>query len=157
MKNILKITILLLIVVGSLSSCDKLRRFEWEYPEFDSYNKDIVGKWKLVEVKIPYARPVPISFDYSQYDIVYEFTKKGILMVSGDVDSIDLYLELGHEPGIYSYSFVNDGNGGSTIPGLPYGLKIRGYFTYWYRISSEKLDIRRSPVDGVDYHLVKIN
>ena len=154
--KILKLTILLLIIVGSLSSCDKLRRFEWEYPEFDSYNKEIVGKWKLVEVKIPYARPIPISFDYSQYDIVYEFTKKGILSVIGDVDSIDLYL--GHEPGIYSYSFTYDGIGGGTpIPGEHYGLKIGEYFICWYRISSEKLEIIRRHVDGVDRYLIRIN
>jgi hypothetical protein len=60
----------------------------------------LVGsKWKL-EV-FCYWDEEPINVDYSQYDIIYEFKGNNVLLVSGEMDSIDAYK--GHTKGEHSY------------------------------------------------------
>ena len=156
-KKVLKLTALLLILVGSLSSCDKLRNFEFDKINFQSLHKEaIVGKWKLVEIKQWYHRDGKwnlVSYDHSQHDIVYEFTKSGILKVAGDIDSVNIYIR--HEQGTYPYSFIEDKK--SEMNGLSYGLEIGIYgATYWYRFFSGKLEITLAPVDGPAYYFVRI-
>jgi len=115
----------------------------------DNQIKYIIGEWKLKKVTIPF---IDKSYDYSQYSIVYEFKRNGVLTVSGETDVIDTYI--GHTIGKYSYTFIEDKEGYGMV-GLPYGLKIDDD-TYWYKISSEELTITRTPLDGYAYYLVKL-
>jgi hypothetical protein len=160
--NVLKLTVFFLILVGSLSSCSKLQRIDLDGIEFedlcnDLYKESIVGKWKLVEVKCWYHTNGwhLRTFNYSQNDIVYEFTKNATLLVSGDVDST-IYWYGGFEQGTYPYLFIEDKNGNG-MPGLPYGLEIGIYGAiYWYRFFSDELEITLAPVDGPAYYFVRI-
>jgi len=63
---------------------------------------DIIGKWKLIEVRNTFAQ---IKIDYSQYNIVYEFKTDGILTVSGKTN--DIQIQAGQlSAGVYNY-FLN--------------------------------------------------
>ena len=104
--------------------------------------ENIIGKWKLVKVVIPFINE---TSDYSQYEITYEFNKNGTLDVSGKNDHIEGYR--GHEAGEYSYSIKKDEIGFRlTIDNLIYG----------YSISSEKLEISNAHLDGCIYYFSKI-
>ena len=121
----------------------------------NNYAENIIGEWKLVKITNSYTLDTsfnPLSYDYSQYSIVYEFKRNSVLTVSGETDVIDIYV--GHTIGKHSYSFVKDKDGYG-MAGLPYGLKIDDH-TYWYEVSSEKLIITMAPVDGNAYYFVKL-
>jgi len=103
----------------------------------------LTGKWKLVKVEEVFNNPT--SYDYSPYNIVYEFQTKGVLTVSGETNNISMYR--GHDIGEYSYSIVDEDQS--------YLLKI-GNTTYWCQVTSEKLVIDSSPLDGPIYYFIKI-
>jgi len=126
-------------------------------PENNINNTEIIGKWKLEKVDAPF---VAQSFDYSQYNIVYEFKSNGVLTVSSETDIIDEYIGdeiyIGHGIGEHSYSFVENKEGYLWVD-YPYRLVIdRCTYPYWYLISSDELEISASPVDGFVYYLVKL-
>ncbi|MCL2098749.1 MAG: hypothetical protein FWH23_08360 [Bacteroidales bacterium] len=136
--TLLSITTLLLIVAGSSSCSDKNKKLE------DLAN--ITGKWKLVNVTIPFTSVGPISHDYSQHNIVYEFNADSILTVSGETDHIDLYR--GHLAGEYLYSIIEDDNRCMlNIDNRKYG----------YHISSKELEFNNIALDGFIYNLIRFN
>jgi len=106
-------------------------------------SSDIIGEWKLVKVIIPFTGE---TYDYSQFNISYNFNKNAVLSVSGKTDHIQWYG--GHETGEYSYSIIKDESG--------FILKINNR-SYGCHISSKKLEISDAPLDGFIYYLEKIN
>jgi len=109
-------------------------------------DEDIKGKWKLVEVKLSLTPTVPVSYDYSQYNVVYDFKSDAVLMVSKDANMDTAgYV---HEHGEHYYTIINDEDG-------YYVLKIDDY-AYWYSVSSDELILDDSPVDGAKYYFVKL-
>ena len=115
--------------------------------EMSAGNRDnIIGEWKLVKVIIPFTSTAPITYDYSQYNIVYKFNTNGIMTVFGETENIDFYS--GHEIGEYSYSIIKHEDG--------FSLKIDN-LTYGCRISSKNLEISYAFLDGNIYYLDKIN
>ena len=108
----------------------------------------IVGNWKLLKERIPFTSTGPITRDYSQDSIVYEFKQDGTLIVSENAKNYGL-----HESG--KYSFIKD-EWGMGLGDYPWGLKINQGQTNWYRISSEELIIDGSPLDGSTLYFVKI-
>jgi hypothetical protein len=143
-KLLLKITCMTvsLILAGNLASCEK--------KENNEDSTSIIGKWKLVEVTIPFTQTGPISYDYSQYNIVYEFDTNDVLTVSGEIDHIDRYA--GHEPGEYLYSYTQKPN--EYIPNS-YTLIINGQM-YACQISSEEMEFNNAFLDGSFYYFIKI-
>jgi hypothetical protein len=108
----------------------------------------IIGKWKLMITRSA-GFMVPSSiFDYSQHNVVYEFKENGILVISAETDA-HLFPGIGE----HSYLFVDNEHG---MPDLPYGLKIKEMAS-WYRVSSERLIIDDSPIDGNTYFFFRIN
>ena len=142
-KNIMDLKkvkhIVLLLLVGIFLSCSE------EQLNIDRENT-IVGKWKLEKTEHPMSGQ---HFDYSLYNVVYEFKTNNVLTVSTETENSDIWPYTGE----YSYSFIDDEKGYG-IAGLPYGLKI-GDDTYWYRISTEKLEINNAPVDGGIWYFTK--
>jgi hypothetical protein len=108
----------------------------------------IVGQWKLVKVIFPDTSDGRVSYDYSQYAIMYEFKTDGVLTVSGEVGSIDSYY--GHNIGEHDYLIVDDDKETGS-----YRLSI-GKMTYWYTISANKLEISLAPLDGPIFYLEKV-
>jgi len=135
-KNILGLAMVLLVLAGSFSSC----------AEDEEPTTSIIGKWKLVKVTSSFTSIGPISFDYSQYNILYEFKVNDILTVSGKTDNIDNYM--GHEIGEHSYSIIDEDKGYDrlTIDGQGWG----------HQISSNELIISLAFLDGPIYDFVKI-
>lgn len=115
----------------------------------------IIGKWKLVQIEDLFVtNPPPRFFDYSQYNIVYEFKTNNILTVFGKIDNVDYRgLEIGNY--FYQMNYNNDYSDPLYLP-YPYMLMI-DTISYTYHLASEKLEIIRNPYD--DYllsNLVKI-
>ena len=158
--KLLTFSLLLMTLAAACNKNQKENDVQIENPEEAIKHIDselyalISGKWQLVEVREVFV-PVPPhpSYDYSGYNIVYEFKTNGVLTVSGETYDIDRYI--GHEIGEHPYSFIDDDRG-LGMPNLPFGLQIDN-FPYWYQISSEELKIDYSPGDGYIYFLIKLN
>ena len=145
MKRVNFLFELILILAIVFVGCNKaVQMNDEDGEEFAS----IIGKWKLVNVTIPF---IGEENDYSQYNIVYEFNANGILLVSGKIDHIDAYR--GHGTGEHFYSIIDENEASETIP--EFRLKIGT--AYWaYRISSKELLIDASPLDGTILNFIKI-
>jgi hypothetical protein len=120
---------------------DCLCRFDFTHEEPAS----IVGKWKLEKIRV-ISRLGIFCTDYSPYNVVYEFKENGILIVTGDIEDYNWTGD---------YSFVKD-EWGMGQDGYPWGLNINGS-TNWYILSSKKLIIDNSPLDGPTSYFVKID
>ena len=94
--TILKLTAILLILTGNLSSCTNKNNAEDE--EITDPKTAFFGKWKL-----EFIIDSMFSIDCSQYNIVYEFKANNILMVSGNTDNIDNRI---HGIGKYHYEVI---------------------------------------------------
>ena len=101
-------------------------------------------KWKLVTLLVPFTPDGPIWYDYSKYDIVYEFRTNNVLTVSGETTDIEVYI--GHEIGEHFYSIDN-----------VWELKIDNIVYWGYYTTANELIIDGSPLDGYKYNFVKIN
>lgn len=153
---IFKSTAIALLLAGCLSSCTE-KKNDVDNDCLSIFNiihdksASILGKWKLIK-----TRGIVLSsegydlkcYDYSRYDIVYEFKTNNVLTISGD---LDIWPKIGE----HFYSIVDDEKGLGMV-GLPYGLKIGDNLTYWYQVTSKELIIDMRPLDGTTYYLVKI-
>ncbi len=136
--------IMLLLAAGCFSSCSEKVN---EKPNIDK-SVSIIGKWKLVKVQVVfYNRDL---YDYSHYNIIYEFKSNNVLTVSGETDDIDTYR--GHNIGEHVYSITDDDK---VIPGSSPVLKIDEIYSL-FSISSKSLEISYAPLDGPIYFLIKI-
>jgi hypothetical protein len=84
MKNILKLTAILLILAGGFS-CSKENT---ENTGIGSpHRENIIGKWKLVEIitVIGYGNENADTVDYSNSNIIYDFQNDSILIITGYV------------------------------------------------------------------------
>lgn len=136
---------ILLIALGSIASCS----------DNDGAAGAIIGTWKLEKIESSGMNPSgPQTWDYSGYNIVYQFKTGGILTVSVDSNSIPDYYG-SYTVGNHTYAIVDDKEGYGTA-GLPYGLKI-GNSTFWYKLSSKELVIDSRPLDGGAYYLTKLD
>jgi hypothetical protein len=64
MKNVYKVTVIVLILVGSTFSCANKNE------NISDPETEILGRWKLVTIESPMSGQ---SFDYSKYKIVFDF------------------------------------------------------------------------------------
>jgi hypothetical protein len=131
MKKILKyimLSVVLLSLVGGFSACER--------KEKEIIETRHVGKWKLEKIEKD-----ALNFDYSQHNIVYEFKTNNILIVSGDIDSIEDYR--GHEIGEYFYKIPKTVVCPTCLP-PPCRLEINGAF-YDYFIDGSGLPFSDSP------------
>ena len=96
--SIVLVLILSLTLIGVFSSCNK----EEKDKETTEYTADIVGKWKLIAVY--YWDWEPLTLDYSQNGIIYDFNENNELIVFGEIENIDDYR--GHEKGKHSYKVL---------------------------------------------------
>ena len=149
---VFKIITFFLILSGSFSSCEEKMNNEPEYV-WERDLKAIIGKWKLVKVDIGFYNP--ITYDYSQSAINYEFKENNVLVILGNIDKIDTYQ--GHEIGNHVYIMGPDPNtmGPFSIP-YPYAIRIDS-LTYHYHLSSDmELEVSRIDEDNsYVYNLVK--
>ena len=101
----------------------------------------IIGKWKLMK-KDTWHEGVFATFDYSQYNVIYEFNTSGILTISGDYDNECTILKIGNHPysiGNYKELVFNDED------------------PFRYFISSNELEIRGSCYVSSEYsYFVKL-
>ena len=117
-----------------------------------------IGKWKLEKITIPFY--FNSTYDYSQYNIVYDFKPKNVLTISGETDTM---VYRGHRLGnsFYKIYGVNDKIKDKDFYHSHYYnhrpiLKINNMYQT-YRISDTNLEIDDSWADGSIYYLVKIN
>jgi hypothetical protein len=113
MKNILKLTAMLLLLAGSVS-CGKN---EDENP----YRENIIGKWKLVEIitVIGYGNENADTVDYSNDNIIYDFQNDSVLLITG-------YVRNDLSEGMHTYNYtqpphtpLNMWNGNFSIDNVP--------------------------------------
>lgn len=108
----------------------------------------IIGKWKLVKIQTSGFNPTGTVevFDYSNYNIIYEFKLDNILTISGNIKDIDEYK--GHKLGEYLYSFsVNDR--------IITEFTIEEFGSFQFSISSKQLEIGNKYLDGDTYYFIK--
>jgi len=159
MKNTLKFTAILLIMLGCFSSCEKYTPTEYTPTGNDTIIGDttiendtigIVGKWKLVKIKLGWMMG---EIDYSQNNIIFKFKTNGILIISGgenelinngEHEIIIRSLEIGE----YTYSIIKNDK--------YYYLDVKYGLGWQCSISSEELELYH-PADCESYYLVKIN
>jgi hypothetical protein len=127
----------------------EVKVIDYEVPEENNQIEisTIINNWKLLKVTTPFTPVGPITYDYSPYNIIYEFKTNDILIVSGKIDNFEMYR--GHVPDTYYYSINKDDKGGIW-------LKINN-MTFGCSISSKELNFNNVPLDGYLYYLVKIN
>jgi hypothetical protein len=136
MKNTLKHIAFLVVFAVGFFSCKK----------DDDPTKAVLGKWKLEKVKkFPthvWWEDVGVleTFDYSQYNIVYEFKAKNVLTVSGACD-IDNYK--GHETGNHFFKIHKPVTCRLCKPG-PDMFEINDA-RYRYRLFERTLELRGQP------------
>ena len=156
-KNLLeyaKCVSIVLFLAGICFSCATEKNVGEECEDclfiFDfAHDKDasIIGKWKLENIRVN-SRSGICCADCSLNNIVYEFKQDGSLTVSGNTDNYGL-----HESG--EYTFIKD-EWSLGLDGYPWGLNINKGNTLWYMLSSKKLIIDYSPLDGATLYFVKI-
>ena len=106
----------------------------------------IIGIWKLEKIRVISRLGISCT-DCSSYNVMYEFKQNGMLTVSGNSENLGW-----HESG--EYAFVKDEwNMGQD--GYPWGLSINKGSTNWYVLSSKKLIIDNSPLDGATYYFIR--
>jgi len=88
-----KIFLLLLLAVATISCEKKIN---------GGYIADISGKWKLIAVY--YWDLEPLTIDYFQNNIIYDFNANNELIVSGKIENIDDYR--GHSKGKHFYEVL---------------------------------------------------
>lgn len=151
--KLFKITVLVLILAGSFSSCsEKVNNADEESATEEPAT--IIGKWKLTKVTLPFTPTGSILHDYSRYSIVYEFNTNGILTVSGETGNIDWYR--GHETGEYPYSIIDEDESKEAVGFAGFRLKINTLY-YSYSVTYKELIIDDRALDGYLYIFVKIN
>ncbi|HLW50062.1 MAG TPA: hypothetical protein VKZ78_03755 [Sphingobacteriaceae bacterium] len=89
--------LLLLLITVSFSSCKKTEVTELKEPPTAH-----IGKWQLVAAHYYMETGESVSPDYSHANIIYDFRKNNILIVSGEIEGIEDYR--GHEIGEYFYT-----------------------------------------------------
>jgi len=99
--SLLKSILILLISAGGFSSCLK-EKDDVFYPVLDA--TQIIGKWKLEEESHDWRRE---PYEYSKFNVIYEFHPNGVLSVTGVTDNIH---SSGYKPGNYSYSVIDTMN-----------------------------------------------
>ena len=103
----------------------------------------ILGKWRLISGEWPMGR---ITYDFSQYYIVYEFKSDNVLTVTGDVDD---QVRLGDFP----YYFLT-----ATDSDIRRWYTIRILATpYKHQVTEEELILDSRQAAGPLYYFVRIN
>jgi predicted nucleotide-binding protein (sugar kinase/HSP70/actin superfamily) len=154
--NIFKITAVLLILSGCLSSCRKKgENVNEDCLSFIKYinsivhdeSSSILGKWKLekeIGIRMGNSDTPYLCDDYTQSNIIFEFKANNVLTITADTD---FYLK-----GEHSHSIIeNDEWWGKQLY-----LKI-GHTNWFFGKSSNELVLNLMPLDGPAYYLVKIN
>ena len=63
----------------------------------------LIGRWKLIKLTVNgYSRPYE-EIDYSEKDIIYEFQKNGILVITGETDDIFVFNDFKEGEHTYAY------------------------------------------------------
>ena len=139
--KVILILVIILFFLGGGIGCDKSN------PNLD--NVKIVGNWQLIKSVVAFSPDSPSKYDYSQYNIIYQFTSGGKLIVSNNnvPDNIfeDNFYE--YETGEYLYEFVDSKK--EQI------LKIEKY-KWWYQISKDKLIMDQSSLDGPTLYFIRL-
>ena len=131
------VAIVCFVLSGCFFSCTK----KYEDPESES---TIIGKWKLVESSsFSFGSGIKV-YDYSQYNIVYEFFTNNNLSVSGIPNGISA----GYKNGKHSYLILTEKSGIFNIM-----INDEGWC---YKVTSNELVISLMPVDGEAYKFVKL-
>ena len=151
-KDILKLfTFSLLLILVTTSCSNKVTDEDCEdcsyiYDFIHEETATIIGKWKLEKIRVN-SRMGIFCTDCSLYNVVYEFKQDGTLTVSANTENHGW-----HESG--EYSFIKD-EWDMGQDGFPWGLSISNGSATWYMLSSKKLIIDYSPMDGATYYFVK--
>jgi hypothetical protein len=107
----------------------------------------IIGKWQLIKGVRVNLKEGLFYTDYSQCNIVYEFSENGVLKISGKTHNTNF------NTGIYSHSFIMDNIGNNMV-----GIKLKiGDKTRFYQLNSAELIIDNRPLDGDAYYFIKNN
>ena len=143
---------LLIISMGCLFSCSSSENF-LNKNEMDKRRDTFLGEWKLIEMRFPM---INLSVDYSKYNTIFDFRDNGILRVSGvPADIIDKYPHESNGEYVYSLNISPVGSVSGMIGWVPIGLQIFN-MNNWFDISSNKMEINGSHLDGAIYYLIKI-
>ena len=152
--KVLKIIAVVLMLAGSFCSCAKKGNNTDDVCEdclcifnvVGDKSSSILGKWKLIKGWQPFVS-LSDCYDYSQYNIVFEFKIDNVLMVSAETENPRVYPSTGEH--FYSIDeYVYDGTSG-------FRMKINTL--YWaYGNNHKELIISDLPLDGPIYYFVKI-
>lgn len=133
---------ILLLTLATLSSCSN--------DDDNSQTSEIVAQWKLVEAKLSGfegGNSSNGSIDYSNQNIIYNFTANGTLIVTGEE-------HIGYSNGEYQYFFGEDHLGTSSDPQI---LLVKINQLKWtYDFTNERMTLGQSYVDGSDLVFEKL-
>ncbi|WP_304344246.1 hypothetical protein [Chryseobacterium koreense] len=115
--------------------------------EDETPTNKIAGEYKLVQTKSIFTTTgEPIIVDYSQQNIIYNFSKNNVLTVSGS----DNY---GYNPGTYPYEFKHDYLSGTPLTDAEIKIDfvlIGGGSKMLFSSSGNQMKLISSYVDGTD-------
>ena len=124
---------------------------QYNVVEITTMSEDvIIGKWKLLQVDIGFDNPT--TFDYSQYNIIYEFKTNNVLTISGKTGDVEIYR--GHEIGEHFYEIKMN----ASPPNIDIAIYwlIIDNFAYDYDFSPEELKLTYRNLES-DYYLFEKN
>lgn len=139
-------TVLILVVImfflGVGIGCDKSN------PNLDEIKID--GSWQLMKAVISFSPHSPLEYDYSQHNIIYQFTSNGKLIVYHDNTPDNIFEDnfYGYETGEYLYEFVGSKKDERI-------LEIKNN-KWWIQASRDKLILDQSPLDGPTLYFIKL-
>jgi len=119
-NRLLKITVFLLIIVGSLSSCEKLRNLRTneliEIIKNDTVNFPLRGtQWRLIEVSIRKNYQLLETIDCLDKNIIYDFQRNTLIIIGNIPDSLFVFDDFQIGEHFYEY---NEYRGDPPVPNL---------------------------------------
>ncbi len=122
-----------------------------EKPDVKDENSILYGKWELAKIKSFSIEEGDLEFDYLQNNIIYEFKTNGVLVVTGDVESVDYK---GIEKGDHSYAVTLS----QTNEKSPHSLKIDAVsytFSFGYMFGGSGMELVCGDECNLSYCFVK--
>ncbi len=101
----------------------------------EGYTDSVIGEWRLIRKDLIFSPTGPTDIDFSCDNVIYVFSKDGMVSISSDVEAHSTYAN-----GKYSFEFET-----TSIP--VFTLTI-GKIAWPCQVFASKMILDRSPTDG---------
>lgn len=140
-KYILVIGVIMFFLGGGLG-CDK--------NNLNLDREEVIGNWQLIKAVVAFSPNSPSEYDYSQYNIIYQFTSDGKLIVSHNNEPDNIFEDNfhGYDIGEYVYEFIDSEKEERM-------LEIKKN-KWWFKAIKDKLILDQSPLDGATLYFIRL-